>query len=115
MNATVDKLRQFLADNVTQEQFDNYKSRYDMYMAERRDLRQQIPTLKKVKNQLTKKFKSIKTKTKKEKDRDTLKTLTKDAKKTKQEHTQVKTKLEKFKNEMTYVKQIEGSFMDEKC
>ena len=105
VNATVDKLRQFLADNVTQEQFDNYKSRYDMYMAEYRDLRQQIPTLKSKKNQLTKKFKSIKTKTKKEKDRDTLKTLTKDAKKTKQEHTQVKTKLEKFKNEMTYVKQ----------
>lgn len=105
VNATVDKLRQFLADNVTQEQFDNYKSRYDMYMAECRDLRQQIPTLKSKKNQLTKKFKSIKTKTKKEKDRNTLKTLTKDAKKTKQEHTQVKTKLEKFKNEMTYVKQ----------
>lgn len=105
VNATVDKLRQFLADNVTQEQFDNYKSRYDMYMAEYRDLRQQIPTLKSKKNQLTKKFKSIKTKTKKEKDRNTLKTLTKDAKKTKQEHTQVKTKLEKFKNEMTYVKQ----------
>lgn len=105
INATVNKLRQFLADNVTQEQFDNYKSRYDMYMAEYRDLRQQIPTLKSKKNQLTKKFKSIKTKTKKEKDRDALKTLTKDAKKTKQEHTQVKTKLEKFKNEMTYVKQ----------
>tara|TARA_Y100000591_G_C21853056_1_gene712940 strand:+ start:5787 stop:8036 length:2250 start_codon:yes stop_codon:yes gene_type:complete len=105
INATVDKLRQFLADNVTQEQFDNYKTTYDMYMAEYRDLRQQIPTLKSKKTELTKKFKSIKTKSKKEKDRDTLKSLTKVAKKTKQEHLSVKTKLEKFKNEMTYVKE----------
>lgn len=105
VNATVDKLRQFLADNITKEQFDNYKSRYDMYMAEYRDLRQQIPTLKSKKADLTKKFKSIKQKTKKEKDRTALKTLTKTAKKTKQEHISVKTKLQKFQNELTYVKQ----------
>lgn len=105
VNATVDKLRQFLADNITKEQFDNYKSRYDMYMAEYRDLRQQIPSLKSKKTDLTKKFKSIKKKTKKEKDGTVLKTLRKTAQKTKQEHILVKTKLQKFQNEMTYVKQ----------
>ena len=104
INATVDKLRQFLSDNVTQEQFDNYRTRYDMYMAEYRDLKQKIPTLKSKKNDLTKTFKSMKKKAKKEKDRDTLKTIRKTATSTKKEYTKIKTQIDTFTKELTYVK-----------
>ena len=104
INATVDKLRQFLSDNVTQEQFDNYRTMYDMYMAEYRDLKQKIPSLKSKKNDLSKTFKSMKKKAGKEKDRDTLKTIRETASSTKKEYTKIKTQIEKFTIELTYVK-----------
>ena len=67
VNATVDKLRQFLSDNVTQEQFDNYRTMYDMYMAEYRDLKQKIPSLKSKKNDLSKNLNLLKKKQRKRK------------------------------------------------
>jgi len=104
INATVDNLRQFLADNVNQEQFENYKTTYDMYMAEYKDLRRQIPTLKSKKKDLATKFKSFKSKIKREKDGTKSKSLRTEAKTVKSNHSMVKTKLTKFENELTYVK-----------
>jgi len=104
INVTVDNLRQFLADNITQEQFENYKTRYDMYMAEYKDLRRQIPTLKSKKKDLATKFKTFKSKIKREKDGNKSKSLRTDAKTVRSNHSLVKTKLSKFENELTYVK-----------
>ena len=104
INATVDKLRQFLSDNVTQDQFDNYRTRYDMYIAEYQDLKQKIPSLKNKKKDLSKTFKSMKKKAKNETDRGTLKTIRETASSTKREHSKIKTKIETFTKELTYVK-----------
>ena len=104
VNATVDKLRQFLADNVTQDQFQNYKTMYDMYNNELTDLRRQIPTLKSKKKDLTKKFKSLKSKSKKESDRTALKTIRTNAKSTRNEYNKVKSKIEEYEKEIVVVK-----------
>ena len=76
-----------------------------MYMAEYNDLRRQIPTLKGKKKSLASKFKSYKSKIKKEKDGNKSKTLRTEAKSIRDNHSTVKTKLEKFTNELTYVKE----------
>ena len=105
INATVSKLRQFLADNVDQEQFDTYKSVYDLYLAEYKDLKEKVPTFKEKKTELSVQFKSMQKKAEKEKDRDALKTIRKTSKSIKQEYKQTKTKLETFTKELKFVKQ----------
>ena len=78
-DVSVDKLREMLTENTTQDQFQNYKERYTMLKNELTDIRRQIPDTKAKTKELKKNYNKLVRKAKKEKDVPTQKTQMKAA------------------------------------
>jgi len=83
---SVEKLREMLTENTSQEQYQNYKERYTMLKNELIDIRRQIPDTKAKTKEIRKKFNKMVKKAKKEKDVPTQKQQMKEARQEKKKY-----------------------------
>ena len=83
---SVEKLREMLTENTSQEQYQNYKERYTMLKNELTDIRRQIPDTKAKTKEIRKKFNKMVKKAKKEKDVPTQKQQMKEARQEKKKY-----------------------------
>ena len=99
-SVSVKKLREILTEHTTQEQYQNYKERYNMIKNELTDIRRQIPDTKARTKELKKKFNKMVRTAKKEKDRPTQKQQMSEARKEKKKYTESKEKEERLGREL---------------
>ena len=103
-DASVEKLRTMLSEQVDESILTNYKERYDMLNSELTQLKNKIPELKREKKELRTKYNDLAKEVKKEIDTEKKLQKTKKAKKFKQSYTDKNTSLQLSMKELANVK-----------
>lgn len=104
-DASVEKLRTMLSEQVDEKVFTNYKERYDMLNKEISELRKKIPDQKREKTELRKKYNELAKSVKAEKDSEKKIQKTKKAKTLKQQYTDKNTSLQLSMKELAAAKE----------
>ena len=103
-DVSVDKLREMLTENTTQDQYQNYKERYSLIKNELTDIRRQIPDTKAKTKEIKKKYNKLVRTSKKEKDVPTQKKQMKEARQEKKKYDESKEKEGRLARELKEAK-----------
>ena len=103
-DVSVEKLREMLTENTTQDQYQNYKERYSMIKNELTDIRRQIPDTKAKTKDIKKKYNKLVRTAKKEKDVPTQKKQMKEARQEKKKYDESKEKEGRLERELKEAK-----------